>query len=486
MSAPILFYFFLNSEQFFARSHQVSVFRSDKSLEEILPVLFVNAWEHLIAFGIRGDPNWRHNLPGHPMLNIWEAFFFWLGVAIAVWRWRQPAFRLLLLWLALLLLPAMLTRDDNVPHFLRMLGATPAIYLLTSAGACETARLLRNRFFSGHYNSSLLRKHGEAKAGILLGVLVSGVLLAQGVQTYRSYFQEWATAPELKEEFEQIWTDLAIEMNEDPSKTGTVYLIGLTSDYAWHYQVSTHPSFEYLYIGAAATRIVHVTATHNLAPKIKSVLDALEQVSTVHYVDWDNNLVGGYDQADRQITALLKKHGRHLNSESHESFQIHSYADIELDRHWTYYEELEPLTVQYDGGISFHGFALGQGTEQYSANQGFNLGQDRTWWIAMQWTTALGLEAIYSISLRLHDAEGRVVFQQDAVLENSETLATNRWQADGPVDTLHFLEFPLEFPPGDYELRLVVYDFETLKPTVELGVWEPETVLATVRVAGHR
>ena len=178
VSAPILFYFFLNPDQFFARSNQVSVFQSDKSLEDLLRAFFVNAWEHLFAFGIRGDPNWRHNSPGQPMLNIWEAFFFWWGVAIAVWRWRQPAFRLLLLWLALLLLPAMLSRDGNVPHFLRMLGATPAIYLLTSAGVWETARLLRNRFFSGHDNSSLLRKHGETKADILLGVVVSGVLLA--------------------------------------------------------------------------------------------------------------------------------------------------------------------------------------------------------------------------------------------------------------------------------------------------------------------
>ena len=483
VSAPILFYFFLNPDQFLARSSQISVFQSAKGLEDLLRAFFVNVWEHLFAFGIRGDPNWRHNFPVQPMLNMWEAVFFWWGVAIAVWRWRQPAFRFLLLWLALLLLPAMLSRDGNVPHFLRMLGATPAIYLLTSAGAWEAARLLRNRFFSGQDNTSLLRKHSETRAGILLGVVVGGALLAQGVHAYRSYFQQWATAPELNEAYEQIWTDLAIELNEYPSKTGTVNLIGLTSYYAWHHQVSMHPSFEYLYTGAAATRILHVTATHNLAPKVKSALDALDQVSTVHYVDWDNSLVGGDDHADRQITAILEKYGRFLNSESRESFQIHSYADIELDRLWTYYERLEPLTVHYDGGISFHGFALGQGTEQFSLNQEFHLDQDRTWWIAMNWTTAPDLETIYSISLRLHDAEGGMVYQQDAVLENSNTLATNRWQADEPVDTLHFLEFPSELPSGDYELRLIVYDFETLKPTVELDVWEPETVLTSLQLS---
>lgn len=485
LAAPILVYFVVHPDLFFLRGSQVSVFQSGSGISGFLWPFVVNVWEHLMAFGIRGDPSWRHNYSGQPLLNMGEAFFFWLGVGTAAWRWKQPALRLLLLWLALLLLPALLSRDNNVPHFLRMHGATPAIYLLTSFGAWETLRFLRDRFHWGQVKWTAGLRSESTKAFTVAGAMI-GLILIQGGHTYRVYFQQWATAPELNEEYEQIWTDLAIELNENPSKTGTVFLIGLISDYAWHHEASTHPSFEYLYTGAAAVRIIHAIATHNLAPKIQSALDALDQVSTVHYVDWDNSLVGGNDHTDRQITAILEKHGRYLNSESHESFQIHSYADIELDRLWTYYEKLEPLTVHYDGGISFHGFALGQGTEQLSLNQEFHLDQDRTWWIAMNWTITPDLEAIYSISLRLHDAEGGVVYQQDAVLENSNTLATNSWQADEPVDTLHFLEFPSELPSGDYELRLIVYDFETLKPTVELGVWEPETVLTSLQLSNVR
>ncbi len=100
----------------------------------------------------------------------------------------------------------------------------------------------------------------------------------------------------------------------------------------------------------------------------------------------------------------------------------------------------------------------------------------------MQWQTAPRLEVAYSISLRMHDTEGSKVYQQDAFLENSTPLPTNRWQEDELVDTLHLLEFPPELPPGEYELRLVVYDFETLQPTVELGVWEAEKTLARLKV----
>ena len=100
----------------------------------------------------------------------------------------------------------------------------------------------------------------------------------------------------------------------------------------------------------------------------------------------------------------------------------------------------------------------------------------------MQWQTAPDLESVFSISLRLHDAEGDVVYQQDAVLENFETSTTNRWQAEEPVETLHFLAFPSDLSPGEYELRLVVYDFESQKPTVELGVWEAEKTLTRMKV----
>ena len=39
-------------------------------------------------------------------------------------------------------------------------------------------------------------------------------------------------------------------------------------------------------------------------------------------------------------------------------------------------------------------------------------------------------------------------------------------------DTPFLVEFPADLLPGDYELRLIVYDTASLKPTVTLGLWE--------------
>ena len=82
--------------------------------------------------------------------------------------------------------------------------------------------------------------------------------------------------------------------------------------------------------------------------------------------------------------------------------------------------------------------------------------------------------------MRLHNAEGERVHQQDYVLRNQFTNTTRDWVAEEPVDTLHYLDIPPDLPAGEYELRLVVYDFESLKPTVELGVWEPETTIGSL------
>ena len=472
VAAPILIYFVLHPEDFVSRSRPLWVFDPSNSQGDPLGAFLVNVWDHLLAFGFRGDPIWRHNYAGRPILNPVEALFFWLGVGLAVWRWRRrPAYRLLLLWLCILILPAVLSRD-YVPYTLRMIGAAPAVYLLIGVGMWEAIRFLKERFF---------RERGTG-AAIAVGGVVGALILVQGVITYRTYFQRWAAAPETYEAYETNWTELARTLNAQPSATDTVYLI---PGYTWFSVYWWQTSFDFLYQGATPTQLVSAGA-FNLAPTIESTLVEMENISTVKFVDWDNDIVDGDANAEEQIVFLLGKYGRYQGSEEGASFQIRNYTDIALDRRWTYYDYLEPLTVHYDGGISLHGFAWGQGTKQLSSQQPFILGRDQTMWVVMQWQSTPGLEIDYSISLRLHAAEGGDVYQQDAILTNTDLASTSHWSAEELVETLVQLDIPADIPAGEYEMRLVVYDFATLKPTVEIGVWEPEYVLARLRMSEVR
>ena len=468
VAAPLLIHFALHPDHFFLRSDQVWVFDASRSQGAPLKLFLLNVWDHLLVFGFRGDPNWRHNFASQPMLNIWEALFFWLGAGMSVRRWQQPAYRLLLLWLAVLFLPVILARDTP-PNTLRMMGVAPAIYLLTGVGAWEAFRFLRSRFW----------RNKGTRTAIAVGSVATVLILVQGVGTFHTYFHKWANAPELDNAFEVVETELARTLSAQPSGPETVYLI--PSHYKYYGDEHRHHGFEFLYTGAASVHFIH-PALPGLAQKIESALTAREEVSTVKVMDWNTNVFWIEDDPDR-FAFLLSKYGRYLSSDVFTDYQFHNYVDLSLNQAWTFYEQLTPLTVDYDGGITLTGVAMGQAMEQLSPTRALILGRNRPLWIVLQWQTSPLMSDIdYVISLRLYNTENVRAFQTDDVLWNPDHWPTSRWSMDEPVETLHLVELPTDLPPGDYELRMVVYDFETQTPTVEIDVWEAEKTLARVRL----
>ncbi len=219
-----------------------------------------------------------------------------------------------------------------------------------------------------------------------------------------------------------------------------------------------------------------------LAHEVESTLAALKNLSTVRVVEWKRTNPW-IDNNARPLTFLLTKYGRFLGSDEYEDFSVHNYADISFERPWINHEYLEPLTINYDGGIALLGLALGHGPEQIPAVQLLDLGPERSLWSALQWQTEPGLDVDYVLSLRLYNADEERAHQQDTVLWNQDHWPTSHWLAGEPVETTALLHLPTDLPPGDYELRLVVYDFETQVPTVQIDVWKPETTLARLRLA---
>ena len=475
VAAPILVYFALHPDHLFLRSSQLWLFDQSRGPSDAVGKFLENVWVYLLSLGFRGDLNWRHNFPGQPLLNPWQTLFFWLGVGAAVWRWQRPAYRLLLLWLGLLILPATLAVEGTpTPSTVRMIGAMPAIYLLVAVGMWEAFRLLKERYRALPVRAASIFEENGARAAIAVSAVVGGLILGQGVLTYRVYFEKWAAAPELNDAYHVEWTQLAQSLNMQPPDTGTVYLL-LNGLHSKHY------SFDYLYQGPAPAHIIY-TAMPSLAQKIKSTLTPMENLSTVRVVDWNPDVLWA-GNGDEDIMLLMDKYGRYLGSDEYATFQIHTFTDIALDRPWTFYEQLEPRTVVYDGGITLLGFALGQGEQQLSAQDIVNLGTERSLWAVLQLRTAPGLEVDYRISVRLYDAEDVRVYQDDVTLVDLNHAQTSQWKADEPVDNLFRFDLPVDLPPGEYELRLVVYDSGTNKPTVELDVWKPEIVLARLRLA---
>ena len=130
-----------------------------------------------------GDQNLRHNLAGRPVNDPLLAALFTLGWLTALWQIKQARYRLLLIWLTIMLVPTLLS--TSAPHSLRSVGALPPLVLLYAVGAQTllgaSSRLVAPRF--------------------AVALLLLAVLLISGGLTVRDYLTRWAVAPKLGEAF---------------------------------------------------------------------------------------------------------------------------------------------------------------------------------------------------------------------------------------------------------------------------------------------
>ena len=272
------------------------------------------------------------------------------------------------------------------------------------------------------------------------------------------------------------WSILAHALSRQSTETDTVYLVPGLSD-----KVDFN-DFLHFYQGKAPVHMIRVDVP-DLAQETQTALLGTRDATVVKVVQW-STVNDWIDDDIDSLAFLLAKYGHHLGSDEYEAFRILNYGNISHERLWTFYEQLEPLTINYDGGIALQGLALGQGAEQLSTEQQLDLGSERSLWGVLHWQIDPSLDVDYAISLRLYNADGELVYQWDDLLwDPTNHTTTKQWSADKPVDTLFQLEIPADLPAGEYELRQVVYNFDTKVPTVQQDVWEAEITLARLRLA---
>lgn len=145
---------------------------------ELLP-LVVGARKTLTMFILKGDSEWYYNIADRPFFPLPVAILFFLGLALAIWHWRRPAYALVLLLLMGGLVPGMVSSTN--PGFSRTINILPVVYVFPALALVGGANWAARRWNKGR--------------NLIMGAVVVLALLYFAADIY-AYFGVWTQHPE--------------------------------------------------------------------------------------------------------------------------------------------------------------------------------------------------------------------------------------------------------------------------------------------------
>jgi hypothetical protein len=105
--------------------------------------LLENVWTTMGMFHATGDPEWLYNVADRPVFNLLGGALLWVGVAICLFRWRQPRYFFLLLWLGFGLAPTFISVPPaSLSHSILV---QPVTYILPILPLVEIKSQIANR-----------------------------------------------------------------------------------------------------------------------------------------------------------------------------------------------------------------------------------------------------------------------------------------------------------------------------------------------------
>jgi len=171
--------------------------------------LLENTWTTLGMFYASGDTEWLYNIPGRPVFNLLGGALLWAGVALCLYRWRQPRYFFLLLWLGLGLLPAFLSVPPaSLSHTIL---AQPVAYILPALALAEA-------------KSQIAIRHSPFANRHLLLFIVHGSLFifltTNAIRDLRDYFVAWPAHGMVRFLYRADYREVAQYLNHHPEITG--------------------------------------------------------------------------------------------------------------------------------------------------------------------------------------------------------------------------------------------------------------------------
>jgi 4-amino-4-deoxy-L-arabinose transferase-like glycosyltransferase len=183
LAAPLALYLLTHPD---AKQLSYSGFAVDQPITDLLagkPQLVLETTRDTLGmFGFTADPLPYYDLPGRSLLEPIGAVLFWVGVALAAWRWRDPPYGFVLIGLIVTLLPGIFSQP--APNYARTIGAMVFAFLPIGITVDAMWQRARIRWGEGAW---------RAAAAALTAVLTINL-----AWTARDFFIVWPAQPDVR------------------------------------------------------------------------------------------------------------------------------------------------------------------------------------------------------------------------------------------------------------------------------------------------
>lgn len=227
--APVAVTYYKDPSTTNNRVSEISILKDIREQGSMKP-LAQNIGDILKFFHQTGDHQGKHNLPDEPMTDPITGLFFAIGLAYAIYRWRDQRYFLLIIWLVIGLAGSFLSSQHESPQSYRALTALPAVILMAADALDRVTRVT--------YRA--LQERSVAETRLRLPVqpayLAAGfaVLMLAGATLWESniYFGRQANSPAVVSGFNPIENSVAREVIAALQADQEVYLSPKFSTYS--------------------------------------------------------------------------------------------------------------------------------------------------------------------------------------------------------------------------------------------------------------
>jgi len=393
-------------------------------------LLLEGIWTTLGMFHATGDPEWLYNISGRPVLGLLGGVLFWAGVALCLYRWRQPHYFFLLLWLGLGLLPAFVsTPPASLSHTIL---AQPVVYILPALILVESYHWLKSQTFILHSPSSNLKLVICHLSFVILFLTVNGI------RDLRDYFFTWPERGMVRFLYRADYREAARYLNTHPEITDVAVssaLMGPWDRLALEVDI---------YRDDVAMRLFNPERVLVYPAGDMSYLILSSTLSPSPLVQ---------AAAERDVAPFTDASG---------SFQVFAYS-----RQWAWWPQWSPgwesrATLHpFANGLLLLGWGWPEGTPAPGRIAPFLTGWDVSWPLNLPFVPIVANPpppGVYSgsrlaVFAHLLAADGTFLVGDDGLWADPLTLRPG----DHFFQT-HRLALPPDAPPGPYTLELGLYD----------------------------